>query len=238
MDGYGFWDPRVWPPLATIRRAEELAAGLRTAGCKKLIAVNLGVGDNPRKQLGLEFEKKLLQSILNYPKTVVLLDKGFGEEELSRSASLVLSLQNQAVKTANIRSSDSKHPKFQHGLINIQCDIGEIAALISQCDEFIGYDSACQHIAAAAGTPTLTIFAGINNMNFIRRWSACGDTKCRIVHVDTLSNSNHIDTDEVISRIIEEITPAARPAMKQKSKIQEICTPGHGEKQAKTAMES
>ncbi len=233
-----FCYPKVWLPSPTRCRAEEIANGLRAAGCKKLIAVNFGVGENPRKRLDIDFERKLLQEILNCPQTVVLLDKGFGEEEFSRSTSVILGLQNLGFKTASFCFSDSKYPKFAHGIINIQCDIGEIAALIARCDEFIGYDSACQHIAAAAETPTLTVFAGINNMNFITRWSACGNTKCRIVHIDMLSNHRHIDTDEVISRIIEEITSATRPTIKHPPKIQEIRTSGHGEKQAKTALES
>jgi hypothetical protein len=79
-----------------------------------------------------------------------------------------------------------------------------MAALIGHSDEYIGYDSACQHIAAAARTPTLTIFAGTNNKNFVRRWSACGDTDCRIVHVNTLTDPAHLDVNEVIARVMQE----------------------------------
>ncbi len=82
--------------------------------------------------------------------------------------------------------------------------MGEIAALIGQCDEFIGYDSACQHIAAAVQTPAVTIFAGSNDMNFVRRWSACGNVPHKIVHVDTLTDPQNINTNEVISRIMAE----------------------------------
>jgi ADP-heptose:LPS heptosyltransferase len=93
-----------------------------------------------------------------------------------------------------------------HGLIGVECGIEQIAALIANSDEYIGYDSACQHIAAAVRKPTITIFAGSNNMNFVRRWSACGEQPqaARIVHVDTLTDPEHIDVDEVISRIMEE----------------------------------
>ena len=79
-----------------------------------------------------------------------------------------------------------------------------MAALIAHSDEYIGYDSACQHIAAATKTATLTIFAGSNNTNFVRRWSACGDTECRIVHVNTLTDPQHIDVDEIIARVMQE----------------------------------
>ena len=89
-------------------------------------------------------------------------------------------------------------------MIGLQTRIGEIAAIIAKCDEYIGYDSACQHIAAALQTPCLTIFAGSNNMRFIRRWSAFGANSCQIVHVDTLSDLTAIDVEDIITRIMNE----------------------------------
>jgi ADP-heptose:LPS heptosyltransferase len=71
-------------------------------------------------------------------------------------------------------------------------------------DEYIGYDSAGQHIAAAVETPCLTVFAGSNNMRFIRRWSAFGPERCQIVHVDTLSDPSAIQIDDIIIRIMNE----------------------------------
>jgi ADP-heptose:LPS heptosyltransferase len=94
--------------------------------------------------------------------------------------------------------------RISSGLISLKTQIGEIAAIISQCDEYIGYDSAGQHIAAAVGTPCLTIFAGSNNMRFIRRWSAFGPERCQIVHVDTLSDPSAIEVDDIIIRIMNE----------------------------------
>ncbi len=87
---------------------------------------------------------------------------------------------------------------LSRGVIGLQTRIGEIAALIANSDEYIGYDSACQHIAAALKTPCLTIFAGSNNMRFIRRWSAFGSNTSKIVHVDTLRNPSAIDVEDII----------------------------------------
>ena len=53
----------------------------------------------------------------------------------------------------------------------VEAGIGQTAALIGTSDDFIGYDSACQHIAASLGIPAVTVFAGTNNPRFIRRWS-------------------------------------------------------------------
>ena len=88
-------------------------------------------------------------------------------------------------------------------LVGIECSIGEIGSLICHSDEFIGYDSACQHIAAALGVRACTVFAGSNNVRFIRRWRACGPNVSEIVFVDTLSKERKIDTEEVVTRVLD-----------------------------------
>lgn len=199
-----FCYPKVWIDSSISLKAQNLVTRLQAAGCKRIIAVNFGVGTNQRKRLGLDFEKKLLHEILKEPKTIILLDKGYGAEELSQSAELLRSISNQGFNTASMRFDDSQYPGFSHGLITVESAVGEVAALIAECDEFIGYDSACQHIAAAVQTPAVTIFAGSNDMNFVRRWSACGNISHKIVHVDTLTDSQNININEVISRIMAE----------------------------------
>ncbi len=199
-----FCYPKVWTIPSISLKARKLVGLLRSAGCKRVVAVNFGVGTNPRKRLGLDFEQKLPRHILKEPKTVVLLDKGFGEDELSRSARVLDSIKNEGLSTADIRFGDPEYPAFSHGLITIECTIGQISALLAVSDEFIGYDSACQHIAAAVQTPTLTIFAGSNDMHFVRRWSACGNAQHKIVHVDTLTDPQNVNMNEVISRVMAE----------------------------------
>jgi ADP-heptose:LPS heptosyltransferase len=216
-----FCYPKVWTIPSISLKTRKLAALLRSAGCTRLVAVNLGVGTNPRKRLSLDFEQDLLRAILKDPQTVVLLDKGFGQDELSRSAALLDGIKNQGFSTADMSFDDPEYPSFSHGLLTIECTIGEIAALIAQCDEFIGYDSACQHIAAAVQTPAVTIFAGSNDMHFVRRWSACGKAQHKIVHVDTLTDPQNVDANEVVSRIMAERPKTEerrqKPALSEKS---------------------
>ena len=200
--------------------------------------MNFGVGNNPRKRLDMDFEKQLLGEVLKSPQTVVLLDRGFGEDELSRSDSLISYLRDQGHQTAGARLGDSEYPGISHGIVGVECSIGEIAALIAECDEFIGYDSACQHIAAAAQTPTLTIFAGSNNKSFIRRWSACGNTQCNIVHVNTLTDPRHIDTNEIVQRVMEERTSTIRLSPQHRRKILEIKTPQRKSRTTKRTVDS
>lgn len=198
-----FCYPRVWPPEADRKTAERFAAKLRRAGCKQIIAINFGVGGNARKRLTSEFEEKLLLNLLRTPDSVIFLDQGFGDEEISRSRFLIDSLKKRGFDTAWTTFDSLTDIRMSGGVVGVMTGIGEIASLISQCDEFIGYDSACQHIAASLGIPTYTVFAGSNNPRFIRRWSACGPAKSEIIHVDTLTHPPMFDTDDIVNRIAD-----------------------------------
>jgi len=201
-----FCYPKVWLKDSETNKASRFAAAVREAGCDKIIAVNFGVGGNSRKRLAGDFEEKLILKLLEEPKTVVVFDRGAGAEELAQSEAIVKRIQEHGftAKHAEFESLDNIH--MSSGLVGIETSIGEIASLISQADEYIGYDSACQHIAASLGVPTYTtytIFAGSNNARFIRRWSACGPAKSEIIHVDTLTYPPVFDTEDIITRIID-----------------------------------
>lgn len=204
MMGKGeFCYPKVWLTKSKIDKANQVTDTLRKAGCKKIIVINLGVGGNARKRLGDEFEEKLILNLLQEPDTVIILDQGFGVEEMSQSEALMRSAEKNghATELSEFESLRSVH--MSKGIIGVIAGIGDLAALIAHSDEFIGYDSACQHIAAALGIPTYTVFAGNNNPRFIRRWSACGPTKSEIIHVDTLTYPPMFDTDDVVTRITD-----------------------------------
>lgn len=196
-----FCHPTVWLQDAKLDRASRFATALRKAGCNKIITMNLGVGGNSRKRLADDFEEKLILKLLEAPKTVIVLDQGSGDEELARSKNLITAAGKHGFTTRYTEFNSPDDINISEGIIGIVCGIGEIAALISQCHEFIGYDSACQHIAASCGIPTYTIFAGSNNPRFIRRWRASGPTKSEIIHVDTLTHPPMFDIDDVITRI-------------------------------------
>jgi ADP-heptose:LPS heptosyltransferase len=197
-----FCYPEVWIPERSIKKAAALCQGLRAKGTKKIIAVNFGVGGNARKSVSRELEDKLLLTLLKEPGTLILLDKGFGEEETEYINTLIDGIKNRGYDTAHRDLASEESCMIRHGIIGIKSSIGEMAALIKHCNEFVGYDSACQHIAAAVQIPCITIFAGSNNMRFIRRWSAHGPKESDIVHVDTLTDRSMIDIDDIINRVM------------------------------------
>ncbi len=207
-----FCYPRLWLEPKLLNQARKMTKSLLQSGCQRITAVNFGVGGNPRKRLGLGFEKKLICELLKRPKSVVILDKGFGAEELTSSQQIIEETKSKGYAVRQTELKQNEVENFAHGLLAVECTIGEMSALIGSSDEFIGYDSACQHIAAALAVPAVTVFTGSNNPRFIRRWSACGNTSCKVVHVDTLGHPEDIDLDEIISRIMEERLPKTRRA--------------------------
>ena len=198
-----FCYPTVWLQDSRLDKASRFAAALQKAGCRKIITVNFGVGGNSRKRLEGDFEEKLILRLLEEPDTVVILDQGFGQEELARSKALINKIERHGFTAKDAEFESLDRIEISGGIVGIVSGIGEIAALISKCNEFIGYDSACQHIAASLGIPTYTIFAGSNNARFIRRWSACGPAKSEIIHVDTLTHPPMFDTEDIITRLID-----------------------------------
>ena len=196
--------PRVWPRSSNLTKAKRLYEEIKDNGARRVIAINLGVGGNQRKKVGRLLETELLLTLLREPDTVIVLDKGLGDEELQNSNSLLTAVKEHGFATTNVDFGAALDSDIRSGVIGVQTRIGEIAAIIANCDEYIGYDSACQHIAAAQDIPCLTIFAGSNNMRFIRRWSAFSASDCQIVHVDTLTDPTAIDVEDIITRIMNE----------------------------------
>lgn len=219
--------PCLWPEPGVLARAGKLKESLLQGRCRRITAVNFGVGGNPRKRLSLAFETKLISELLNEPDTVVILDKGFGMEEAANSRKITEQLMSEGQPVRHAGPGCPEPVGFSHGVLAVECTIGEISALIKMSDDFVGYDSACQHIAAALRVPTITIFAGSNNPRFVQRWSACGDTSCKIIHVNTLTGSERVDIDEIVTRVMEERTQLRTPKTAAKLGIRDLRTPRH-----------
>jgi ADP-heptose:LPS heptosyltransferase len=199
-----FCYPNIWTQPEYIQSALNLCGRLRQNGARRIITVNFGVGGNLRKTVGTEFERRLLLTLLQEPQTLIVLDRGSGDEELNHTHSLMRSVKEKGYAVYDTKLGAIADVDITEGVVGLETRIGEIAAVIAQSDEYIGYDSAGQHIAAAVETPCLTIFAGSNNMRFLRRWSAFGQNSCQIVHVDTLNDPKAVNIDDIIIRIMNE----------------------------------
>jgi len=198
-----FCYPKVW----TSSSHQQIAAAYRAAvdldEAATLITINLGVGGNKRKRVPGNFEKNLILTLLKEDNIKLILDLGFGEEERAQGTALLQAAKEAGIKTAETTFSQLQKVNAASRVVGVECNIGEITSLIGKSDEFIGYDSACQHIAAAESVKTFTIFAGTNNVRFIRRWQACGENSNEIIYVDTLTKDSDIDTENIIATLMD-----------------------------------
>jgi ADP-heptose:LPS heptosyltransferase len=116
------------------------------------VAVSLGVGGNPAKRIPDPFERNLLQALAaRYPR--ICIDRGAGGEEAARVDAAIRGLDR-------VSAWDGSFAGF--------------AGLIAASKLYIGYDSAGQHVASAAGVPLLSVFAGFPCARFFDRWRPKG----------------------------------------------------------------
>lgn len=201
-------DGEILPALSL--RDEDRAFGqtlcrkLRPGGSGFLVAASFGVGGNPDKRLPDPFEEDLLLRLLEDGSTV-LLDRGFGDEEAMRAERLAAGVRSsgRTVIEADATNAEAlmRAPELRCDLFTWNGEIGRFAALIAGSDEYIGYDSAGQHIAAALGIPTIDIFAHPVSPVFQERWSPSGRG---IVHVVTQKPpaGNARTSDEMLSEVL------------------------------------
>jgi hypothetical protein len=202
--GHGkFCFPKVWPESAALKQAGQLRESIDSARCLHLVSLNFGVGGNPRKQVEGSFETDLVLALLLEPNTRIILDLGFGDQERLKSETILSAAEAAGYGVQELAFAALSEVRSDTRLLGVQCSVAEIAALICNSDEFIGYDSACQHIAAAQDIRTFTVFAGTNNVRFIRRWRACGPSLSEILYVDTLSRDSIIENPELVERLLD-----------------------------------
>jgi ADP-heptose:LPS heptosyltransferase len=115
------------------------------------ITVSLGVGENADKRIDDEFEFQVLAKLLSYGRPVIL-DRGAGGEETER----VNALAEKLGSPAHLYLHDGSYAAF--------------ASHILQGNLHVGYDSAGQHVAAAANVPLISIFCGYAGDRMLARW--------------------------------------------------------------------
>ncbi len=135
-------------------------------------AVSLGVGDNESKRIGGDFESRLL-ALLGARYEIIWVDRGVGGEEARRVTA--------AVKASGTASGATDRVRFWEG------SFAGFTSIVSQCDLYIGYDSAGQHAAAAANIPLISVFAGAPSERFRQRWTASGPADIISIVADGLS---------------------------------------------------
>jgi ADP-heptose:LPS heptosyltransferase len=62
-----------------------------------------------------------------------------------------------------------------------QGDYAPFAGMITRSRLYIGYDSAGQHVAAAAGTPLVSVFRGYASERMFQRWRPTGAGRIEVI---------------------------------------------------------
>jgi ADP-heptose:LPS heptosyltransferase len=139
------------------------------------IAVSLGVGENPAKRLPDPFEEELLKLLgtIGHP---ICVDLGAGGEEAER---VHRALDRSAVNATLWNGS-----------------FAGFASIIAGSRLYVGYDSAGQHVAAAAGVPLVSIFAGFPVPRMFDRWRPVG-ANATVIRVD------EPDPQTTLARVVE-----------------------------------
>ncbi len=115
------------------------------------ITVSLGVGENADKRSSDEFELAAIRKLVDTGRPV-MIDRGAGGDEGVR----VTALAEKVGEPKNLHLHDGSYASF--------------ASHIVQSDLYVGYDSAGQHVAAAAGVPLVSVFAGYACERMFDRW--------------------------------------------------------------------
>ena len=163
---------------------------LRRAGASHIVAISLGVGGNPRKRISDEFETELINRLI--AGSALILDKGASLAERGQINRIVAPLRANGEAVLEIDEQNYadviSQEKIEADAITWNGGIGAFAGLIAASDGYLGYDSAGQHIAAALGVPTLTIFVNSGSATFAERWRPHGPGLIEVL------NAHHIAT--------------------------------------------
>jgi ADP-heptose:LPS heptosyltransferase len=178
-DRYFFWESRSYHPesesplsklaakwMREIFSAPETAPFVAPAAgalVEGWTAVSLGVGGNSAKLAGAELERELLRALLRRGDSIVM-DHGAGGEESIRVTQAIEAAQGTPGRIYQWKGA-----------------FAPFAATVAASRLYVGYDSAGQHVAAAAGVPLVTIFNGYPNERFRLRWQPSGPGPVRVV---------------------------------------------------------
>ncbi len=197
--------PYVALPAKYQNFGQRICEKLRRAGASHLAAISLGVGGNPRKRISDEFELELINRLI--ADSTLILDKGASAEEREQINRVVATLRANGKTVVEINEQNFagviSQKKIEANAITWDGGIGAFAGLIAASDGYIGYDSAGQHIAAALGAPTLTIFVNSGSAVFAERWRPYGSGLIEVLNVEAArmpGDANQSVVDELMSR--------------------------------------
>ena len=182
---------------------------------KYVISAKYDVGGNHDKSLGTEFEKAHLPGLLSEDGSVVVMDRGFGDEELAHSQVLIDEAARLGARIIDITDIadgsgvgnriDEMDPADKDAvegptLIVFHGSVAGWAALVGKTDEAFSYDSVGQHIAAALNVPVVIAFTGYRTKFFPKIWTPMG--RAEVVSIRTGPGQSH-NAEVILGRVMQ-----------------------------------
>jgi ADP-heptose:LPS heptosyltransferase len=188
--------PTVVPRVALSSSAHGIHTTLRAAfGKKPIAAIKLDHGGNAAKSLPRSAEVAMLKQFRDRGWRI-LLDRGFGSEELANSDDL---LKEAGWTACDIDDSDkglgisvatlTAEQLAQHDVIRFHGSISGWAAALACCGQAFSYDSVGHHLAGALGVPVLVAFTGFSDPGFPIAWQPRGRAAISIFTIPTAEKS-------------------------------------------------
>jgi len=202
-------DDCLYPTLSLSTRdweyAETLRYCLRETGAAHAVVVNFGVGGNPDKRLSEAFEYELVSRLIDCGSRV-LLAEGVDREEIARSHRLLTQLAAGGREIKKLDSNRSYNipaaESLKSDVVAWRGNVGTYCALIGTAEEYIGYDSGGQHVAAALGTPTIDIFAHSPYPLFAHRWQPYGPGRIAVVDATGQNSGGQAEYGQIVQQIM------------------------------------
>ena len=181
-----------------------LGGGLLAGG--PWLAVKLDHGGNPAKALPREREIDLLRAARSAGWRI-LIDRGFGPDELAGSDRLLHELGWTVLDVDD--SGDPAKGAAIHGLTSVgeapvvrfHGSIAGWAAALTACRRAFSYDSVGHHLAAALGVPVVVAFTGHSDPAFPIAWQPRGNGAVELVVIPTAEKHREAHTAQVIAAI-------------------------------------
>ena len=158
---------------------QAIAQRLQQAGHTRIVSLSFGVGGNAAKRINAEFEAALLRHLLR--DAALILDKGGTPDERAQVDALTASLRAAGHTVSELNAANTNLESASPAVVTWDGSIGAFAGLIAASDQYVGYDSSGQHLAAALGVPTLTVFVNSNAPRFAERWRPFGKGAVNLV---------------------------------------------------------
>ena len=201
-------DQPMYPSLAFSDDIQSIADHLSgLISDRPFIAVKLDYGGNTDKALSRDWEIEILRCMIDRGWRI-LIDRGFGDEELKNSDAVMRGVGLSAV---DVSETDPEHGILLKELSNEDIGNSDIirfygsiaawAACAQQCQLAFSYDSVGHHLAAALEIPLVVAFTGYKDDAFPKAWQPRGAGEINLVCIPMKMKGNRSYLNKILDHI-------------------------------------